>query len=51
MQVPSSMMVETAEEFKEEKEEEMEESESEEEQENDENILPENIEIFVKDSK
>jgi len=50
VEVPSSMMVETAEEFKEEKEEEMEESDSEEEQENDENILPENIEIFVKDS-
>lgn len=53
VEVPSSMMVETAEEYKEEKEDKMEdseESESEEEQENDENILPENIEIFVKDS-
>jgi nuclear GTP-binding protein len=53
VEVASSMMVETAEEYKEEKEDKMEdseESESEEEQENDENILPENIEIFVKDS-
>ena len=51
IQVPSSMMVDTAAEFKEEQEEMEDSDESDSEQENDENILPANIEIFVKDSK
>ena len=51
IQVPSSMMVDTAGEFKEEQEEMEDSDESDSEQENDENILPANIEIFVKDSK
>jgi len=50
VEVPSSMMVDTAGEFKEEEEEMEGSDESDSEQENDENILPENIEIFVKDS-